>query len=357
MAVFISFGIVPTPVAQASILNPFSFFTGNVSKKDTPWVDNTPGQNSQTIAFLEAATNADPSPLDGNDGGIVFNDNALFSDVGPSGTMVDIQSNDYHGHTESYTVHQGDTLAQVAEMFGLNVDTIIWANDLSRTSVLKKDQVLTILPVDGVLYTVQKGDTLNGIAKKYKADTGEVATFNELGESSLVIGQQIVIPNGIDATTVAITTPASKTKTSSSRAVSYPSYEGYFASPLPSGRKTQGLHDRCLCAVDLAAPKGTSILAAADGVIQVSHFAEPGVNYRSMFGGFGNFVIIDHPNGTWTRYAHMNQVYVREGMHVTKGQVIGMIGNTGSVSPLPSSAYPDRGTHLHFEVHGARNPF
>ncbi len=82
--------------------------------------------------------------------------------------------------------------------------------------------------------------------------------------------------------------------------------------------------------VDLAAPGGTNILAAADGTVKMS-----GWN-----GGYGNCVIIDHGGGITTLYGHASRNLVVKGQKVTKGQVIAKVGTTGNST----------GNHLHFEV-------
>jgi murein DD-endopeptidase MepM/ murein hydrolase activator NlpD len=84
--------------------------------------------------------------------------------------------------------------------------------------------------------------------------------------------------------------------------------------------------------IDLSGPPGTPIYAAADGVVV---HAGPGT-------GYGNYIKIDHMNGLQTIYAHMyaEQIYVRNGQRVTRGQHIAGIGNAGKST----------GPHLHFEV-------
>ncbi|MEZ4113871.1 MAG: LysM domain-containing protein [Candidatus Paceibacterota bacterium] len=59
-----------------------------------------------------------------------------------------------------YLVREGDTLSQIAEMFGVKVSTVRGFNNIKQDSDLKPGQELLILPVDGVLYKVEKGDTL-----------------------------------------------------------------------------------------------------------------------------------------------------------------------------------------------------
>ncbi len=84
--------------------------------------------------------------------------------------------------------------------------------------------------------------------------------------------------------------------------------------------------------VDIAAPMGTPIHAAADGVVSIAW----------LCGGYGNYVRIRHGNETATGYAHASRFAqgVYSGAHVTAGQVIAYVGSTGLST----------GPHLHFEV-------
>ena len=91
--------------------------------------------------------------------------------------------------------------------------------------------------------------------------------------------------------------------------------------------------------VDVANSCGTPIYAAADG--SVTSAKTSGWN-----GGFGKFLKILHSNGTETLYAHVSRLLVAAGEYVTKGQQIAVMGSTGRST----------GCHLHFEVHGAKNP-
>jgi murein DD-endopeptidase MepM/ murein hydrolase activator NlpD len=93
--------------------------------------------------------------------------------------------------------------------------------------------------------------------------------------------------------------------------------------------------------IDIAAPVGTPVLAAAPGVV---------VSAGWNSGGYGNLVEIQHPDGSLTLYAHNNRVLVRRGQQVAQGQQISEMGSTGRST----------GPHCHFEVHpagrGAINP-
>lgn len=301
----------------------------------------TEAQNSQTIAFLEGAVNFDPKKAIGG-GDIIMDDKAISSEVGPSGTIADIESSSHQGKVSLYIVRPGDTITQIAKMFDVSVNTILWANDLTRGASLREGQHLIILPIDGVQHTVQKGDTLQGIAKKYKGDIDEILEFNDLtAGQKLSVGDVVVIPNGTEV----IVSTSGTTSSSRSRIIaSYPSYSGYYTHPVPLGHKTQGTHG--YNGVDYGAPRGTPVYAAAEGTVIVSSF-RAGVCGRTCGGGYGNYIVIEHSNGTQTLYAHLSAVYTQVGVRVDRGQWIGEVGNTGRST----------GAHLHFEVRGARNPF
>ena len=91
--------------------------------------------------------------------------------------------------------------------------------------------------------------------------------------------------------------------------------------------------------VDIANSCGTPVYAAADGMITIADSS--GYN-----GGFGKYIKIAHPNGTETLYGHSMKLLVAVGQEITRGQEIMLMGSTGRST----------GCHLHFEVHGARNP-
>jgi len=237
-----------------------------------------------------------------------------------------------------YTVRKGDSLADIAKMYSVSVNTLLWANDLKSNSALKQGQVLVILPVSGVKYTVKKGDTIKSISKKFNAHPEDITNFNSIDNESdiLAIGTELIIPNGqmggdAPATSGNSNTGGSKPVTPTPSANGL--LMGYFIRPIANGIKSQGIHDRN--AVDIAAKMGTPIMAAASGKVILTKVGGWG-------GGFGSYVIIQHPNGLQTLYAHMSQVLVSEGQTVSQGEVIGKVGQTGRAT----------GPHLHIEIHG-----
>jgi LysM repeat protein len=319
---------IPISIASAGVL---SFIENMVGAGSKAFSRITTSQNTP---LLSAVGGPDSDYTPSHELSIV-SDDALLADTGPLGTMLDIEEEASKGMISTYMVREGDSLSNIAQMFGVSVNTILWANGLTRTTPLKVGAELVILPVSGVRHTVKKNDTLASIAKNYKADADDISDFNALSEGvSLEIGSIIVVPNGQIAETKK--SPAPRV-TSRLRGATGPAYDGYYIKPV-DGRKTQGLHG--YNGVDLGASIGTPVFASAGGQVIVAR----GFGYN---GGYGKYVVISHDNGTQTLYGHLNSVNVGVGETVGQGQFIGEVGNTGRST----------GPHLHFEIRGARNPF
>ena len=248
-----------------------------------------------------------------------------------------------------YVVRKGDTISEIAEMFEVTQNTILWANDMKKGDKIKEGDILLILPVSGVEHTVKKGETIKKIAEKYKVDTNEILLYNGLEEgTNLAVGDSLIIPgaemfdiaDGDNNTKKVSSASNSSGKISSSKSknlLNSNKIEGYFINPLPSGHKTRGITNTHY-GVDIGAPIGTPIHASASGQVTLSR---TGYN-----GGYGTLVVLKHPNGTETLYAHMSKLGTSVGAEVAQGETIGFVGSTGRST----------GPHLHFEVKGAYNP-
>ena len=287
--------------------------------------------NSQTMNLLEGFLNINPTSTGGAEIAIV-DSVALESSRGESEVFVDLGKSGT-GQISVYVVRKGDTLSEIAEMFGVSTNTIVWANNIKASSI-KEGQELVILPISGVRHVVKSGDTVKSLATKYKADFDEILSYNGLAaDAKIKPGDIVVIPDGVISAT-----QTSLAKTSGSQ--TYPVYSGFYLRPIVGGRKTQGIHG--YNGVDLAPScrcVGDPIFASADGKVIISR---TGYN-----GGYGTYVVISHANGTQTLYAHMSKDNVSVGQSVERGQVIGAVGSTGKST----------GPHVHFEVRGAKNPF
>lgn len=356
----VTLGVTFAPSSSsADVISILSSVFRNSNVGELQEIEQVHVKNIQTMSILAAVTN----PLQGTstiekikelktnasvvEGKAFTNENSSVSDGPFSGSSKDLYNNG--DRISLYTVRQNDTLEQIARMYGVTPNTILWANDLKKGTTLKPDQVLVILPISSIKYAVQKGDTLQSLAKKFNGDVGEIAQFNNLEEGDkLAVGDEIMIPDAdgslLNSENKKAEDAAKKQKTNKKGTTiantggARADTTGYFVRPVVGGVRTQGLHGHN--GIDIAAAHGTPILAAAGGEVLVSRSGGWG-------GGYGTYVVIKHPNGTQTLYGHMSQSLVSTGQTVTKGQQIGKMGNTGQSS----------GVHLHFEVRGGKNPF
>jgi murein DD-endopeptidase MepM/ murein hydrolase activator NlpD len=284
---------------------------------------------SLNMPLLESTGNPNPKLAVASPSYIVYGV-ALASNENPIGDERRLSATS--DQISTYVVREGDSLSMIADMFNVSINTIRWANDMSGKSTIRPGQTLVILPVTGIRHIVKKGDTAKSIATKYKGDLEEILQYNGLEDgASLAIGTEIIIPDG-----EIVVTP-SKSSGGASRAYSGPTYAGYYLRPT-HGVRSQGLHGHN--GIDIAAPVGTPVYASAAGEVIVSQSS--GWN-----GGYGNYIVVKHGNGTQTLYAHLSSTSVAVGDSVGQGDVIGAVGSTGRST----------GSHLHFEVRGATNPF
>ena len=237
----------------------------------------------------------------------------------------------------TYVVQKGDMVSAIAIRFGLEPETVMWANGslAENPDLLRPGQELIILPIDGVYHTVAEGDTLAKIAQKYQAEVDPIVEcpYNGLDPENpqIVVGQKLIVPGGIRPY--------------------IPRYVSAYNGPIPedaergtgvfvwpvTGRLTdrfgfKTLSGRWHNGLDIAGPRGDVVVAADSGFVTYAGWTKS---------GYGNLIVIDHRNGFETRYAHMNVCYVSAGESVAKGTPIGERGNTGNSS----------GPHLHFEIY------
>jgi LysM repeat protein len=247
-----------------------------------------------------------------------------------------------------YTVVSGDSIFGIAKQFGIQPESVLWANyDVLRDDphMISIGLKLKIPPVDGVYYQWKAGDTLEGVARQLGVDPLDITSWpsNHLDVTNPVIapGSYVMVKGGHrEFRTWVVPTfargPAGVNKTvygpgacDTGEGGAYGS--GYFVWPTVnhylSGNDFWSGH----LAIDIAALTGTPVYAADSGVV---------VYAGVIGGGYGNMVMIDHGNGYQTVYAHLSRFAVRCGSSVSQGQIIAYAGSTGNST----------GPHLHFEV-------
>jgi len=332
--------------ANAGIFSKIGDLFSSDAKAETVESDT----NSQNAPILEAKLGTDPKSKTNNDPVNISEENdVLVPEVGALGSAADVEDYPEEDEISVYVTKKGDTLAKIAKMYNVSVNTIIWANDgIDNKKELKEGTSLLIMPINGVSHTVKKGENLAKIAKKYSADADEIATFNGVTDETLVVGSTIIVPNGELAVPKKTVAPKKTSLLNNLKVFAgngkgtsryIPGYDGasqngYYRRPVYC-ITTQGLHGKN--GIDLGCPIGTAVAAAANGTVIA---ARTGWN-----GGYGNMIIISHPNGTQTLYGHLSRINVSSGESVSDGQIIGATGNSGKST----------GPHLHFEVRGARN--
>ena len=156
--VFVLGTLIPA-VTRASVLSSIiASLTGNIANAAVTMGSGT----IQSVAALKPAMNIDPAPASGGGDITIVDDSALVPEEGPAGTLADIEK-PKDATISIHIVREGDTIASIAKLFEVTPNTILWANDLPKSTKLKVGQRLTILPVTGVKYVVKKGDTLDSI--------------------------------------------------------------------------------------------------------------------------------------------------------------------------------------------------
>lgn len=252
-----------------------------------------------------------------------------------------------------YTIESGDTLSTIAGRFGVKSETLLWENGLTMASVLKIGQKLSIPPANGISHRVASGQSVEKIASLYKVEAQKIIVMNNLDGNALSAGQVIFVPEAkplpslrtiaqtqTGARSASRDAPSRNAQRKLENTSAAPSAGKFLIFPT-IGSLTQGFRSGHY-AYDIGNRTKPPIWAAAEGtVIKASQ--------GGWGGGYGNHVIVDHGNGVKTLYAHMDHLVVKNGDHVSQGEVIGQMGNTGRVRGAT-------GIHLHFEVidHGVK---
>jgi murein DD-endopeptidase MepM/ murein hydrolase activator NlpD len=223
------------------------------------------------------------------------------------------------------------------------------------------------LVAPAVVHVVRKGETLNTIARNYHKPVAVIAQANSLAVKAKVRpGDRITIPDIKEASqatqagsepsaspaptkvamadssqTVRVVEPAPTMASqdavkNAEPAGSLPGFRWPVRGrvivafgPKPNGVQNDG--------INLAVPEGTPIKAAEDGVVAYA---------GSELKGYGNLVLVRHPNGFVTAYAHASDILVKRGETVKRGQVIAHAGQTGNVTS----------PQLHFEIRKGATP-
>jgi len=178
------------------------------------------------------------------------------------------------------------------------------------------------------IHVVQRHETLFSISKKYSIPVDDLKKLNNLSTTKIFVGQKIYLKLKSKKQPVPelkqeeVTVPELKDPSRIRNDLIKP-VEGHIISNfgLRQNRPHKGL--------DIGAPSGTPIYAALEGMVV----------YSGMQSGYGNVIVIEHPDFVMTVYAHNERNLVSVGDYVEKGQQIAVVGSTGNATA----------SHLHFE--------
>lgn len=306
-------------------------------------------------------------------------------------------------HADAYalkTVRPGDSVGVIAESYGITVDALLNANDMSGTlirpgDVLRVPYVAAVGgPADGAVvtppgftwYTLSSGETLSAVAGRFGLSltalvgaNPDISSLDRLpsgfellippsaglihrlgeGESVLALIQEYGLDpaafaraNGLrspfDVTAgMLLFLPDVQPTEALARLQKVREAENRYVWPI-HGRLTSYFGPRNLGmgtssfhrGIDIAAPSGTPIGAARAGTVTYAGWSTQ---------GYGNLVRVRHADGSEAWYGHMSSISVSVGQYVNQSERLGRVGSTGLST----------GPHLHFEVHersGARDP-
>ncbi len=221
-----------------------------------------------------------------------------------------------------YRLKTGDTLAKLAQTYRLDPETLLHFNPQLKNKSLPIGQDIVIPPFNGIRIEVPQGATWRDVAKAYGIRADLLFEVNGCQENPKIV----FIPglNRRSPTTI------------------LDNYTGLNRYPLLTPAKIglgfgwQGNNIKKQkffhSGIDLVAPIGTPVVAAASGTVLLV----------SQEGPYGFLVIIDHGNDRQTRYAHLERFGVEMGQRVQAGDIVGYVGTSGR----PDIPEP----HLHFEV-------
>ncbi len=222
----------------------------------------------------------------------------------------------------SHQVSSGETLESIANRYGLVGQTLFSFNSNLQRGLPAIGTEILIPPFNGIAIPVTAGTTWAELSRRYGVRADILFELNGCQSPDSVV----FLP-GINWT--ATGTP----RRFESMIDRYPLTQptsillgyGFYGEP---GAEQNQFHS----GLDLAAPLGTAVVAAGNGVVAFAGAQSP----------WGNLVVINHGEGQQSRYAHLGEVRVATGEQVRSGDVLGTVGNTGNLHSVEP--------HLHFEI-------
>jgi len=222
-----------------------------------------------------------------------------------------------------YKVQKGDSVSVIAKKFGVSIGAVISSNNIRNARGLKEGVTLRVPNIDGIPYSIKSGDSLSKISVSFNVPMEVILDVNDLKSDVIKAGETIFIPgarmNDLDL------------RMSLGELFIYPVSGKHLTSNFGMRKDPISGELNFHTGIDLRANTGATVMASMEGVVSV-------INENWLY---GKHVIMSHPNGYKTLYAHLNSVSVKQGDKVSQGRKIGEAGNTGYST----------GSHLHFSIY------
>ena len=349
-----------------------------------------------TAGMPQAQTAQAPQPHSGMSTSVAANSGAASEVTGSVLRKPTSSGNwSWDGGT-AITVAAGETIDTIARRHGVPASVIMQANNITAPATIYPGQRLVIPryksprvatatapaprpavptpapaaspPGNGSVHVVAAGDTLSKIAHRYHKSVNELAKANNIQPTAtLNVGDRLTIPGAQPSPVKASASPPAapaKPVASAAPKEAEPAQNANVVAPTEQldkeaaklaeasgavpkfrwpangrviagyGPTTNGQQND---GINIALPENTPIKAAEDGDVAYA---------GNELKGYGNLVLVRHPNGYVTAYAHAKELLVKRGDKVKRGQVIGRSGQTGNVNA----------PQLHFEIRKGASP-
>ena len=244
-------------------------------------------------------------------------------------------SRDYNQKDNLYKVRKGDNLFSISRRFNISIQELIKVNKIQEPYKIFPNQSIFI-PLNQ-MHVVVKGETLYSISRYYETTVFTLAKYNNIKNvNNINVGKELIIPKKNKKKKLKKKKWDSnfKKKIENKNAVVGNKKTSKFIWPVKGkllskyGKSKEGFYND---GINIDSKKGTKVMSSQAGKV---------IYCGNEIPGYGNLILIKHSKNWITAYAHLNEVFTEKGKNVSKGEIIGSVGNTGNV----------RSPQLHFEI-------
>ena len=248
------------------------------------------------------------------------------------------RKSDYSHKDNLYKVKKGDNLFSISRGFNISIQELIKVNKITEPYKIFPNQSIFI--PKNKMHVVVKGETLYSISRYYETTVFTLAKYNNIKNiNNIKVGKELIIPKRSEKIKKIKTkrwdSNFKKKKIENTKIVVLRDQQTTkFIWPVKGkllskyGKSKEGFYND---GINIDSKKGTKVMSSQAGKV---------IYCGNEIPGYGNLILIKHSKNWITAYAHLNEVFTEKGKKVSKGEIIGSVGNTGNV----------RSPQLHFEI-------